>query len=111
MGKSTTKINLKPIIPLLDSIKKRFKPEKIILFGSRAKGYALKESDYDLLVVSVAFAKVDMYQRMVDIYHLQTVPITVDVICLTPKEFDERKRSIGIIHDAIKEGIDITSAI
>lgn len=47
---------------------------------------------------------------MVEVYHLQKVPVAIEVICLTPKEFKARKKNIGIIQEAIREGVDITVA-
>ncbi len=82
----------------------------MILFGSRARGEALKSSDYDLLIVSPTFFKYDFHQRMVEVYHLQKVPVAIEVICLTPEEFKERKKYLGVIQEAVKEGVDITVA-
>jgi predicted nucleotidyltransferase len=36
---------------LLDPIVKYFKPQSVILFGSRARGAATRDSDIDLLVI------------------------------------------------------------
>src|SRR5208283_5914750 len=43
----------KPRIPhdLLDPVVDYFKPQRIILFGSRARGEATRDSDIDLLVI------------------------------------------------------------
>ena len=43
----------KPRIPrdLLDPVVEYFKPQRVILFGSRARGTARRDSDIDLLVV------------------------------------------------------------
>src|ERR1700757_3633225 len=43
----------KPRVPrdLLDPVVKYFKPQRVILFGSRARGEATRDSDIDLLVV------------------------------------------------------------
>src|SRR5207247_9766136 len=43
----------KPRVPrdLLDPIVAYFKPQRVILFGSRARGEATRDSDIDLLVV------------------------------------------------------------
>ena len=31
----------------------------------------------------------------------------VDIICLTPQELDKKKKEIGIIKEAVREGIEI----
>ena len=43
----------KPRVPrdLLDPVVDYFKPQRVILFGSRARGEATRDSDIDLLVV------------------------------------------------------------
>ena len=46
------KIDLGPISPLLERIIEKWNPVGIWLFGSRARGTADPESDWDLLVVA-----------------------------------------------------------
>ena len=43
----------RPLVPraLLDPVVKYFKPQSVILFGSRARGEATRDSDIDLLVI------------------------------------------------------------
>ena len=110
----TSKISLKIIKPLQPFLKKivlKFNPEKIILFGSRARGEAYKSSDYDLLLVSSEFTPYGMYERMIRIYQLQQIPLAIDLLCLTPLEFNGRKKEHGIVQEAVREGIDITGMI
>ena len=49
--KRREKLDLAPIQPLLDSIQASWSPTQIWLFGSRARGTATPQSDWDLLVV------------------------------------------------------------
>ena len=46
-----TRIPQEAILDVVEQIKTKFKPEKIILFGSYAHGNPRPESDVDLLVV------------------------------------------------------------
>ena len=96
------------ILPYIKILKEKFKPQKIILFGSRARGDNHKESDYDLLIVAEKFKNINIYERSVAAYHLKrNVPAAMDIICLTPAEFEKRKKEIGIINEAVKEGVMI----
>jgi predicted nucleotidyltransferase len=82
----------------------RFSPDKIILFGSHARGNAGPDSDVDLLIVmSVAGSK---RQKAVKIgAALHDIPVAKDVIVVTPEEFEWRKDILGTIEwPASREG-------
>lgn len=101
------KKRIKPIIPFIRKVEVRFKPEKIILFGSRARGDYFKDSDYDILIIANSFKKMGLHDRSVSVYHLKNVPVGMDIICLTPEEFEQKKKQFGTIQQAAKEGIEI----
>ena len=88
----------------IDRIVSRFHPEKIILFGSWARGEAREDSDLDLLVV---LSKVQ-HKRKAAIEVLRVLnglPISKDVIVTTPEEIKERGRIVGdILLPALEEG-------
>ena len=86
---------------------KRFNPQKIILFGSRARGEHLEESDVDLIVVSDKFEGVEFRERIKLAYGLWDKKQDLDIICYTPEELIKRMKQIGIIQNALKEGIEI----
>jgi uncharacterized protein len=70
----------------------RFAPDKIILFGSQARGTADARSDVDLLVVcSLERRRRDLMVAM-DLA-LDGLGIARDIIVLTPEEY-ERDRAI-----------------
>jgi len=89
-------------------IKKRllskFDIEKIILFGSQARGTANKHSDVDLLLIGDV--KYDRYQMMTDILRsLGKMKYAFDVVILTADEFREHKDIPGTVaRYAFKEG-------
>lgn len=85
-------------------IVKRFDPEKIILFGSHARGTAHPDSDVDLLIVMpVAGSKRKMQLELRTALHDVRVP--KDVIVTTPEEFAWRKDVVGTIeYPAATEG-------
>jgi predicted nucleotidyltransferase len=95
MGKKKSKYS-KQIQEMVDRIVKRFDPEKIILFGSHARGDAGPDSDVDLLVVMpVAGSKRD---KMVEIgVALHDIHLPKDIIVTTPEDFEWRKEIVGTI--------------
>lgn len=66
----------------------KYKPEKIILFGSAVKGQMTPDSDLDFLIIKDD--KKDPYSRIVEVYGLVKKNIAADFIIYTPKEFNER---------------------
>ena len=60
-------------------------PEKIILFGSVARGDADEFSDIDLIIVKNT--KTRFIQRQVDATNLVPRDISVDIFVYTPEEF------------------------
>jgi uncharacterized protein len=73
-----------------------FHPEKIILFGSQARGEAGPDSDVDLLVVMAADGcgpdKVDEIREAVD-----DIVVPKDIIVTSPEDFAWRKEIVGTI--------------
>lgn len=78
-------------------------PEKIILFGSAARGEMGSNSDIDLLVV-----KPDIHRRRLaqEIYrNLLGIGYAVDVIVATPEDIERYKDSFAlVIEPALREG-------
>ncbi len=81
--------------------------QKMILFGSRATGKATKGSDVDLILVSSGFRKKRSLQRASPLYLKWTLNYPVDFLCYTPQEFSRKKKRVGIVQDAMEEGITI----
>lgn len=71
------------------------------LFGSRAGGDWLEESDWDLMVISPHFAVIPFPERAAML--LEKIPLRrVELLCYTQEEFKERIREIGIVAEAAK---------
>jgi len=85
----------------------RYNPEKIILFGSRAKKDHLVESDIDLVIVSEKFENIKWPRRLSEVAELWEGLITIEPLCYTPKEFKEKQKQIGILQQALKEGVEL----
>jgi len=80
-------------------------PEKIILFGSRARGDALKNSDYDVIVVSNKFKDVPFPKRLMDIEEAYTGKEPIESLAYTPDEFERMKKQSYVVAAAVKEGV------
>ena len=78
---------------------------EMILFGSRAKGKAKKDSDVDLVIVSKKFKNLDFFQRGAKMYDYWNVGLPVDFLCYTPEEFNKLKKKITIVKEAVENGI------
>ncbi len=89
-------------------LKRTFSPERIILFGSRARGDHLEESDIDLLVVSSKFEKIPFRERMIAAYGRWGKKTDLEQICYTPQELERKRKEIGIVRQALSEGIEIS---
>jgi len=90
------KTRQKKIQDMVRKIVARFDPEKIILFGSFARGKAGPDSDVDLLVVM----PVKKSKRRVAIeigVALNHIRLAKDIIVTTPEEFAWRKEIPGTI--------------
>jgi len=82
----------------------RFDPERIILFGSVARGDATPDSDVDLLVVMpVEGSRRD---KAVEIgVAVNDIPVPKDILVTTPEDFEWRKEIVGTIErPAAREG-------
>ena len=80
------------------------RPVRIILFGSRARGGAKKDSDIDLLVVEKSVK--DRDREMVRLQDcLRPLRINADLVVVSEKKFKEWKDTPGnLIYYAAKKG-------
>jgi len=81
--------------------------KKVILFGSYARGNPTRDSDIDMIVVSPKFRGIPFYKRSRGLRKKFALRVPMDIICLTPKEFEEKKKEISIVAEAVKEGKEI----
>ena len=92
---------------MVERIVRQFDPIRIILFGSRARGEALKDSDLDLLVVAEAFDGIRWLDRPVRVALDCDIRFGVELLCYTPAEYERKRRELGIVRTATSEGIDL----
>ncbi|HII61347.1 nucleotidyltransferase domain-containing protein [Pyrococcus horikoshii] len=93
---------------IVRAIRKRYPDAKIIFFGSRVRGDYLKDSDYDIIVVSEAFRGKHFTERSSEILRVlwnDGIIGDFEVLCYTPEEFERKKRAYGIVRKAVEEGI------
>lgn len=92
------------------ALAKKLRIRDLILFGSRAKGTARPDSDYDLLLVSPDFATIPFRDRALpcmDAWDVKLFPTGADFLCYTPTELTKKRRGINIVTIALNEGIHI----
>jgi uncharacterized protein len=81
-----------------------FDPDKIILFGSYARGQAGPDSDVDLLVVMHVEGSKRAKQLEIRAA-IHDVHVPKDIVVSRPEEFQWRKDIVGTIeHPASREG-------
>lgn len=86
-----TQMQIQTQIDLIrDQLISKYKPQKIILFGSAVSGKMTPDSDLDFLIIKDNKKK--FHERMVEVYKLVKKDIAADFIIHTPAEIDERIR-------------------
>ena len=78
-------------------------PEKIILFGSAARGEMGRKSDVDLLIIKEGEDELDLMARIYR--NLRGVGAAVDAIVVSPEDVERYRDSHAlIIKPALREG-------
>jgi predicted nucleotidyltransferase len=97
-----------PAAEVLDEIVRRVvavaKPQRIVLFGSAARGEMGPNSDLDLLIVKPGVQRKRLLAGEI-LQALQGVPAPVDVIIATPEEIERYGDTPALIfREALREG-------
>jgi len=103
MRKATLNVD-REIERMVRRIVRQFRPERVILFGSRARGDARPDSDVDLLVVMPVEGP--KHRKQVEIrVALHGIRVPKDIIVTTPEDFEWRRDVPGTIeYPAANEG-------
>jgi len=89
---------------LIERIKMCMSPQKIIIFGSYAKGKTTLKSDLDIFIVKETVFPMD--KRRDEITHLISNSLTpIDVHIYTPEEVEEySKEPFSFVNSVLKTG-------
>ena len=96
---------------LLDEIVRRIvevaRPERIILFGSTARGEAGPDSDLDLLVVKSGVAHARRLEGEIYV-NMFGLGVSVDIVVVAPEDLVAFRHKVGsIIRPALRDGREI----
>jgi predicted nucleotidyltransferase len=85
-------------------IVERFHPDRIIVFGSYVKGTPTADSDLDILIVMPVEGSRRSKANEIDLVLADRV-VPVDLIVVTPEQYDRQKDMIGtIVREAVLDG-------
>ena len=78
--------------------------ERVVLFGSHARGEAGETSDVDLMVI--AESDLPRFKRSRELYKLfRPYPFAMDLIVYTPEEIERGRRSpVSFVSAVLREG-------
>ncbi|HYS79841.1 MAG TPA: nucleotidyltransferase domain-containing protein [Anaeromyxobacteraceae bacterium] len=82
------------LVELLRRLEPAYEPERVYLFGSRARGEAGPDSDYDLLLVVPDDAPPERKRSRLAYEVLRGTGVAADVIVWTRRDFDAR---LGVV--------------
>lgn len=80
----------------------KYKPERIILFGSFASGRVHRFSDVDLVAIKNTDKR--FYDRIGEVTALIPHNLPVDILVYTPEEFIQMVNNYFIKNEVIKKG-------
>jgi predicted nucleotidyltransferase len=94
----------KRIQEIVDKISNNYFPDKIILFGSYAKGNPEVNSDLDLFIIKDS--TLPRYKRSIEVRRLlfgSMIPI--DLLIYTPKEIEDQKdKKYSFVREVLNTG-------
>jgi len=103
-----TRVDLDPVVVCFAELMQGRYGAEIYAFGSRGRGTARADSDYDLVAVSPSFAEQRSFLRVPDRYDLWQQAggygLGLDLHCYTPDEFDEEVEGLGYLGEARERG-------
>lgn len=90
---------------LAEGLQAQFPINSVVVFGSRARGDFLVESDVDVAVISSAFADLPVPERIDRILRRWEGPVALEAVGLTPDELDACKSAL--CWEMLEDGVAI----
>ena len=93
-----------------EQLRERIGAQQVLLFGSQARGEGRSDSDYDLIIVSPAFDHIHPLDRglgLRELFYESGGYAPLDLICLTPAEFERARQSISLVSTVLPEATDL----
>lgn len=93
-----------------ESLRREIGAERVLLFGSRARGQERADSDFDFIVVSPAFTGIEPARRSIglwDLWYRAGGDAPLDLLCITPDEFALARGRISLISSELPEAVDL----
>ena len=85
----------------------RFRPDRVVLFGSVARGDDGRDSDIDLLVVLPELHVRHHDAAVAMLRALRDLPVPVDVVVTDQAALQERAATPGVVRVACREGVPV----
>jgi Nucleotidyltransferase domain. len=95
------------LVRFLKRLKRELGAVEVYIFGSRAYGTPLLESDLDMIVVSEEFGKRDFIENMELLSRMWDGSFTVEMFPYTPEQIEKYAEKKTVISEALKKGIRI----
>jgi len=102
MGRVSTAEVVKELNKIKKAAASKYEVERMLLFGSRARGEELLTSDVDVIVVSQDFSGVPFRKRPDRFIDMWRLPVDLEILCYSPEELERKKKEIGLVREALK---------
>ena len=84
---------------IVDVLVKEYQPQKIIIYGSAARGAADQWSDLDLVIIKNTRQR--FFDRIGEVLRLIRPRVSIDILVYTPQEFDRMSRENWFVGEEI----------
>ena len=92
-------------LDMTERIVERVHPQRVLLFGSVARGAAREMSDIDLMVI--AESDLSFKERMRVLYEDLERHHDIDMLWYTPNELERMKRTSSFVRHALREAVTL----